>query len=504
MYGYSWLKPAGCAKTMLGRREEEIERDEVERQLHEVEAQERNAMEAEEQERLEMLRRQGEEGETVGTGERDLDDEVPDMDAPEDEEEEDDEDEEDMEGDLDDEVPDADAGESSWVYDTNRDPDTESEEGQEDDAHEQSGISDLGGRRQHIKHTRNASGAYLGMEDISETEAMVNAMLDEDELGEMEHEHDLDDGIPDMDMDVVMDAEDEEYDLDDDVPEADEEGEWQHTDTELEESEMDISILPNTRLSTSSKPTARQRSSNVGPGTTHEEMRRTSGNMMMPPPQYIPQTRQSARTGRLSAQRNITPQYQTPIIADTDSISNLISTDRSNSQSQYYLPPPHTTNIHSASTAEAEDSLDPQRRRNWLNPAGARRNLFSGFGRGNANIGTANISFDTGSSSTSMLGSQDQNQNQNQNQDQNQNQNQNLDVRISTVTGASASSGGLFTPPVSRVPTYSYNNDNDNDDNMNDVDIEPEPEPPRSRTRSGRILGGFQVGRRNRRRDGEI
>jgi hypothetical protein len=75
MYGYSWLKPAGCPKTMLGRREEEVEREEVERQLREVELQERVNLEAEEQERLARMRETGE----VEEG-RDLDDDIPDAD----------------------------------------------------------------------------------------------------------------------------------------------------------------------------------------------------------------------------------------------------------------------------------------------------------------------------------------------------------------------------------------------------------------------------------------
>ena len=49
MYGYSWLRPAGCTKTMLGRQEEEAEREEVERQLREVEEQEAMQLAGEEE-----------------------------------------------------------------------------------------------------------------------------------------------------------------------------------------------------------------------------------------------------------------------------------------------------------------------------------------------------------------------------------------------------------------------------------------------------------------------
>jgi len=122
MYGYSWLKPAGCTKTMLGRREEEIERDEVERQLREVEMQDRMAVETEEQERRAQMM---ERGEVVEDGERDLDDEVPEADEEDLDDEVPEASEEEDEVDLDDEVPEAEEG---WVYDTRREPDTDEEE----------------------------------------------------------------------------------------------------------------------------------------------------------------------------------------------------------------------------------------------------------------------------------------------------------------------------------------------------------------------------------------
>ncbi|KAK4941564.1 hypothetical protein LTR10_018583 [Elasticomyces elasticus] len=238
MYGYSWLKPAGCPKTMLGRREEEVEREEVERQLREVELQERMQQEAEEQERLAQ---QAETGEPEGG--RDLDEDIPDADgAEEDDLDEDDEEEEGfdgddgMGGDLDDEIPDADdqdddevmspAGDdtgTNWVYDTRREPDSDEE-----------GVASA--RRQTPQQGRHAHVAGVripvpGSEydyDEREAEDMANAMLDEDEIFEQ------DDGTVGG-----------ERDLDDDVPDAAESDQaWEHTDTELEESEMDISILP--------------------------------------------------------------------------------------------------------------------------------------------------------------------------------------------------------------------------------------------------------------------
>ena len=60
---------------MLGRREEEVEREEVERQLREVELQERMTAEAEEQDRVARTTELGEPEEG-----RDLDEDVPDAD----------------------------------------------------------------------------------------------------------------------------------------------------------------------------------------------------------------------------------------------------------------------------------------------------------------------------------------------------------------------------------------------------------------------------------------
>ena len=230
MYGWSWLKPAGCPKTMLGRKEEEIEREEVERQLGEVERQERLQRELDEVERQTMMQAQATAeaaGQAPGQDERNLDDEVPeaeehdlDDDIPEDEEE--DEHDED-EHDLDDDVPEADV--SGWHYDTRISPEpAEGETGITDDVER----SHLGDGLQ-IPPMFNASlfanerrdSGQIAFED---EQAIANAMLEEDEMDGMA-DRDLDEDVPDADMDV------------------EEEG-WEHTDTELEESEMDISILP--------------------------------------------------------------------------------------------------------------------------------------------------------------------------------------------------------------------------------------------------------------------
>ncbi|KAG9773089.1 hypothetical protein KCU88_g5936, partial [Aureobasidium melanogenum] len=247
MYGYSWLKPAGCAKTMLGRREEELEREEVEKQLREVELQERLQQEAEEQDRLAQL---GETGEPEG--ERDLDEEIPDADGGADagglsDEYEDVEEDDGMQGDLDDEIPDADAEEdededdeddeimspdpttvnAEWVYDTRREPDTDEEDVPPSPVH---------ASRVRMQATASVAGVYVGSDygqDERDAQDLASAMIDEDEIFDERRD------------DPSNTYSGGERDLDDDVPEAESDQAWEHTDTELEESEiMDISILP--------------------------------------------------------------------------------------------------------------------------------------------------------------------------------------------------------------------------------------------------------------------
>lgn len=287
MYGYSWLKPAGCAKTMLGRREEELEREEVEKQLREVELQERLALEAEEQERLAARDALGEIQD-----DRDLDGDIPD--AEEDEDDEDgwieDEDSEammhtgfDMEGDLDDDVPEADDGDGeddddddaenendqdgddeaqdqseAWVYDSRREPDS-------DEGNEQGAIGQhLRARNARHTHVAGVRVPVPGSEyeyDEQEAEDLANAMLDEDEIFEDE-----------QNMGIEGDR-----DFDDDVPDADE-GQWEHTDTEAEESEMDISVLPGQEQPGERSDMAQP------PIQTQTYMPRVGGGLVPPPP----------------------------------------------------------------------------------------------------------------------------------------------------------------------------------------------------------------------------
>ncbi|KAJ5885618.1 Anaphase-promoting complex subunit 15/MND2 [Penicillium tannophilum] len=181
-FGYSWIKPAGCSKTMLGMKEEEAEREEA---LAAAAAE----INAEGMMEDDMGMTQGEEGEEVDQGmERDLDDEIPDADAEglieegeEGLEEEDVVDEEGyMERDLDDDIP----------------------EGYPDDDYEESGLYEQD---------------------------------DED----FDNQPDLDAEIPEAGEGM---SDGMSRDLDVDIPDAvasgsEQEGEWQHTDTEEESDE---------------------------------------------------------------------------------------------------------------------------------------------------------------------------------------------------------------------------------------------------------------------------
>ncbi len=207
MYGYGWLRPAGCGKTMLGRREEEAEREEVERQLREVEEQEAMALASEEEARRQAVL---ERGEVQEQGERDLDEEIPDADALG-------ENAEDDERDMDDDVPEAeDMDRTNLTFGTaTTEHLLEGETGITDDI-EGTNLDELG---------PVASSAFREF-DPEEQEALANEMLDEDEQGMAER---------DLDDDIAEAGGIGERDLDDDVPEADDgEEEWQHTDTEEE------------------------------------------------------------------------------------------------------------------------------------------------------------------------------------------------------------------------------------------------------------------------------
>ncbi|OJJ73015.1 hypothetical protein ASPBRDRAFT_54782 [Aspergillus brasiliensis CBS 101740] len=206
-FGYSWIRPAGCPKTMLGMKEEEAEREEA----LAAAAAERAAAAAAAEVGVDGLDEFG--GQTQGTLDGDGQDDTG------------------MERDLDDDIPDADA-------------DGLIEEGEE--GLEEEDVVD--------------EGEYMERDlddDIPE------AFPDDDDLEEedLDEENDEFDNQPDLDNDIPSAAE-EDYDdegmsegeedmgrdLDDDIPEAvedrsEQEEEWQHTDTDAEfDDEEDVSF----------------------------------------------------------------------------------------------------------------------------------------------------------------------------------------------------------------------------------------------------------------------
>jgi hypothetical protein len=240
---------------MLGRREEEAEREELERQMREQEEME---MQMERGEELAQQGRLGEEQLIEGAdgedaGQRDLDEDIPDADEGRMQHEQ--QADEEGEADLDDNIPDAD-GDDFFPDD---DDNVEGETGITDDVeHTNLGIEDVPPRptvaprappgnrgAQQVDagqpHVHTVHQAYLRHREQEQIEqnALANAMLDEDEQAFADR---------DLDADIPDDGEDglESRDLDDEVPEADEEpgeGEWQHTDTELEEDESGMLLM---------------------------------------------------------------------------------------------------------------------------------------------------------------------------------------------------------------------------------------------------------------------
>ena len=388
MYGYGWLKPAGCAKTMLGRREEEVEREEVERQLRDVEMQERAAQEAEEQERQARLAERGEPEEG-----RDLDEDIPDMDVEgmEDEGDEDEDqvdldgeipdmdgDDDGMGGDLDDDIPDADEDEnddddedvmspdpdgidSNWVYDSRREPDT-------DDEMLQAHASSPGNRARRSGRFRHGTAIVAGVRvpvpgseydyDEREAEDLANAMLDEDEIFDHEDDEEM-----------------AERDLDDDVPEAAEsEQAWEHTDTELEDSEMDISMLapsvagaghisgirpPQSRMSG-----AGPRRSDIRQSSGNAQQRRSSGPWINEPSPALPHPAMSSssRPGPIFDRRQMHQhqQHQQPQFPQsTAPRARMVSGNR-----RQYLHTPDTPDFsplsHGSDGAQDDDEEDDE------------------------------------------------------------------------------------------------------------------------------------------------
>ncbi|KAJ5090380.1 hypothetical protein N7532_009064 [Penicillium argentinense] len=197
-FGYSWIKPAGCAKTMLGMKEEEMEREEAL-------AAARNEMAA--------------------------------MDADDDMGMTQEEDEEGMERDLDDDIPDADVtGEAEGLIEEGEEGLEESHVVDDEEAYLERDLDDEIPEAQYEFDDAGYEERDLD-EDIPEG-SVEYGDGDGDEEGLYEEEVDEDfDNQPDLDADVP--SADEVRDLDDDIPDAaedgsEQEGEWQHTDTEEE------------------------------------------------------------------------------------------------------------------------------------------------------------------------------------------------------------------------------------------------------------------------------
>lgn len=408
---------------MLGRHEEELEREEVEKQLREVEMQEQTQAQMDEVERQARLREQGARearGEAIGEGsERDLDEDVPEADAGDGFEDDDsigDEENEEGEVDLDEDVPEAG---SDWHYDTTRDL-TDSENEQPSNS-----------RLRPPAQSRPGNISARALSPVQSQSIPVD-----------QHEHlnsvpDLDDDIPDMD--------DVSADLDDDVPDAEDDGGWEHTDTEMDESDMDISIMP--PGATAHHVSAAHQSSTTGShsrrlqprqstsrhqDTSISSMRRTSGNV--PLPMAPPALSAAASSSRGLPRTQHLPAQFTPDHFDSDvSVSALISTGN-----------------------QAEMSSDrgviPQR--SWLDPASARRNLF-----GISRNAPAQVAAAPDSSSTR----------------------QQVDRQHPAADQAprQVSSGGLFTPGPQQQ-------------NARRQQLDSEPQ---SRTRSGRVIGRPARGR---------
>jgi hypothetical protein len=289
-----------------------------------------------------------ERGEINPDGERNLDDDIPDADVTQQtiNTEATGLDGEDAEADLDDDIPEASDGDDlddedgdgeeasqtsgfaeGWTYDTRREPDS-------DDDFRPARPLDFGAvpvsqmPRRYVSPRAYDESDGVGV-DEREARDLANAMLDEDELGEMEEG---------------------DQDLDEDVPDADEGG-WEHTDTEEEdESEMDISVLPGAS----------------GPGIGMEGSSRGA--------HFADGPATGVRGARVVSGNAARLQMQTPTTGEIDAL--LAS-----------------SSVPVGSELDSSVPEQRQQRRNWLSPSSARRNLFgaSRLGRGTAGGGSGGL-----------------------------------------------------------------------------------------------------------------
>ncbi|CDM35568.1 hypothetical protein DTO013E5_7958 [Penicillium roqueforti] len=196
-FGYSWIRPAGCAKTMLGMKEEEAEREEA----LQAAAAELEAAEGEGIMDDDTGLQRGEIGEEEG-----------------------------MERDLDDDIPNAEEEVSGLIE--------EGEEGLEED--------DIGDEGEYMERDLDDDIPEGFPDDDYEGSGLYD---DDDEEDDFDNQPDLDADIPTADGESV--SEGMTRDLDDDIPDAaeqgsEQEGEWQHTDSEEElsdEEENETSII---------------------------------------------------------------------------------------------------------------------------------------------------------------------------------------------------------------------------------------------------------------------
>ncbi|THW67191.1 hypothetical protein D6D20_00774 [Aureobasidium pullulans] len=211
-FGAGWIKPPGVAKTLQAETEEKAEREEQEA----LQRREQMMMDMQAQQEVEEARNRaaaaaeegGEEGE-VEEEERDLDEEIPDADGEEEEEEE--EEEEDEDEDL-------------------SDSDEEDEEEEELQSELQSEMLD---------HSQLQHSEIPVAEDITFNEDSMFAENSLLEIDEETREQERYDRLQEAELTGV--AQDQldlgvERDLDDSVPEA---GSYQHTDSELDDSDED-------------------------------------------------------------------------------------------------------------------------------------------------------------------------------------------------------------------------------------------------------------------------
>ncbi|THW48137.1 hypothetical protein D6D21_03063 [Aureobasidium pullulans] len=211
-FGAGWIKPPGVAKTLQAETEEKAEREEQEA----LQRREQMMMDMQAQQEVEEARNRaaaaeegGEEGE-VEEEERNLDEEIPDADGEEEEEEE--EEDEDEDEDL-------------------------SDSDEEDEEEEEELQSEL--QSEMLEHSQLQHSEVPVAEDITFNEDSMFAENSLLEIDEETREQERYDRLQEAELTGV--AQDQldlgvERDLDDSVPEA---GSYQHTDSELDDSDED-------------------------------------------------------------------------------------------------------------------------------------------------------------------------------------------------------------------------------------------------------------------------